>query len=507
MAKIVEMTGIMKRFQYVQAVDNGQFDLTAGEIHSLIGENGAGKSTMMKMLYGLYARDDGTIRVNGKDMPKTYSTYDAIDLEIGMVHQEFMLTKEMTVLENIIVGNEPKKWRFLIDRNAAIERIKHFIETYHMNVQLDKKVSSISVGEAQRVEIIKALYRGANILILDEPTAVLTPQESTKLFEILQMMKEDGKSIVFISHKLKEVMQISDRITVMRGGKYIGTVNKSDTSIPELAKMMVGREVFCDIKHTPATTDEVVLKVEDLCAPSERELSKLKGISFEVHAGEILGIAGVDGNGQTELADALVGFIQADGGKISICGVDVTNRSPGKIRRTGLTHIPEDRNVRGLNKELDIEYNLAAYEIGRRPYSAKGIIKPSAVAENGARRIQKFDIRPAHGKVMVSSLSGGNAQKVIVARELDLNGKILLANQPTRGVDIGSIEAIRNFISTATDSGAGVLLISADLDEMLSLADRIVVLYEGRITGEIINDGNVDEMELGLLMTGGKIDA
>ncbi len=506
MAKIVEMQGIMKRFQYVQAVDNGQFDLNEGEIHSLIGENGAGKSTMMKMLYGLYERDAGQIRVNGRDVPEGYNTYDAIDLEIGMVHQEFMLTKEMTVLENIIIGSEPRKRRFLIDRDAAAEKIRHYIETYHMNVQLDKKVSSVSVGEAQRVEIIKALYRGARILILDEPTAVLTPQESEKLFEILSMMKKDGRSIVFISHKLKEVMQISDRVTVMRAGRYIGTVSKNDASIPELAKMMVGREVFCDIKHQSAITSEVVLKVTDLAAPSERELSKLKGISFEVHGGEILGVAGVDGNGQSELASVLAGFTKADGGQISICGTDITNRRPGQVRAAGLTHIPEDRNIHGLNKALDIKYNLAAYEIGDKPYTTGGMIRESAVIENANRRIKKFDIRPANGDVMVASLSGGNAQKVIVARELDLNGKVLLANQPTRGVDIGSVESIRSLISSATDSGAGVLLISADLDEILSLADRIIVLYEGRITGEIINDGNVDEMELGLLMTGGKAD-
>ena len=504
MAKIVEMHNIMKRFQYVQAVDNGSFDLCEGEIHSLIGENGAGKSTMMKMLYGLYACDSGTIKIRGKEVPKNYSTFDAIDMEIGMVHQEFMLAKELTVLENIIVGSEPKKKRFLIDRDEAAKRIRYYIENYRMNVQLDKKVASISVGEAQRVEIIKALYRGANILILDEPTAVLTPQESEKLFEILETMKKDGKSIVFISHKLKEVMQISDRITVMRGGKYMGTVAKSDTSIPELAKMMVGREVLYDIRHKANPTDEVVLKVENLVVPSERELSKLKGISFEVRGGEILGVAGVDGNGQTELGDALAGFVTPDGGKITICGKDVTGKRPGQIRGAGLTHIPEDRNVRGLNKALDIKNNLAAYEIGQPPYTQHGMLNKDAIREKADERIQKFDIRPANGDVMVASLSGGNAQKVIVARELDLHGKLLLANQPTRGVDIGSIESIRNFIGSATDSGAGVLLISADLDEILSLADRIIVLYEGRITGEIVNDGNVDEMELGLMMTGGK---
>lgn len=504
MAKIVEMQNIMKRFQHVQAVDHGNFDLYQGEVHSLIGENGAGKSTMMKMLYGLYQKDGGTIKINGKEVTDHYNTFDAIDMEIGMVHQEFMLTKEMTVLDNIIVGCEPRKKKFLVDREKAAEEIKKYVETYHMNVQLEKKVANISVGEAQRVEIIKALYRGANILILDEPTAVLTPQESDKLFEIIEMMKKDGKSIIFISHKLKEVMKISDRITVMRGGKYINTVNKSETSIPELARMMVGREVLCDVRHKCNRTDEVLLKVENLVVPSDRELSKIKGVSFEVHAGEILGVAGVDGNGQSELGDALAGFVKPDGGRIWIDGTEITGKKPGMIRKAGLTHVPEDRNVRGLNKALDIKNNLAAYEIGMEPYSKHGVLDREAIRREADRRIEKFDIRPANGDVMVASLSGGNAQKVIVARELDLNGRVLLANQPTRGVDIGSIESIRNLIGAATDSGTAVLLVSADLDEILSLSDRIIVMYEGRISGELINDGNVDEMELGLMMTGGK---
>ena len=504
MAKIVEMHNIMKRFQHVQAVDNGFFDLERGEVHSLIGENGAGKSTMMKMLYGLYQADSGTIHVNGKEVPKGYNTFDAIDLEIGMVHQEFMLTKEMTVLENIIVGSEPTKKKLLIDTDKAKEIINQYIENHHMNVQLDKKVVNISVGEAQRVEIIKALYRGAKILILDEPTAVLTPQESDKLFEIIEMLKKDGRSIVFISHKLKEVMKISDRITVMRGGKFIDTVNKADTSIPELAKMMVGREVFCNMRHEHSKVGDVVLKVENLVAPADRELSKLKGISFEVRAGEILGVAGVDGNGQAELGNVLAGFAKPDAGRIWIDGVEVTGKKSGFIRRSGLTHIPEDRNVRGLNKALDIKNNLVSYEIGKAPYSRHGIIQKNAIIEMAKKRIAKYDIRPANGDVMVGSLSGGNAQKVIVARELDLEGKVLLANQPTRGVDIGAIESIRTLIGSATDAGKAVLLISADLDEILSLADRIIVMYEGQITGEVVNDGNVDELELGLMMTGGK---
>lgn len=502
--KIVEMQHISKNFEHVKAVNDCSFDLNESEIHALIGENGAGKSTMMKILYGLYKPTSGTIKVYGKEVPASYNTFDAIDMEIGMVHQEFMLTKEMTVLENVVVGSEPRSGKIMVDWNSAIKKIEHYIHTYGMNIQLNKRVADISVGEAQLVEIIKTLYRGAKILILDEPTAVLTPQESEKLFSILDMMKQDGKSIIFISHKLKEVMRISDRISVMRAGRPVGTVNKADTSMPELARMMVGREVLYHVKHESNRTDRIALKVENLVAPASRELSKLKGISFDVYAGEILGVAGVDGNGQSELGDILAGFTKPEGGKIYIDGVDVTGQTPGKMRAAGLTHIPEDRNIRGLNKALDIKFNLAAKEISDAPYSKHGLLQRKAIRQRGAERIQKYDIRPANGDVMVASLSGGNAQKVIVARELDLSGKVLLANQPTRGVDIGAIESIQNLIGAATNSGAAALLISADLDEILALSDRIIVMYEGRITGEVVNDGQLDELELGLLMTGGE---
>lgn len=505
MAKIIEMQNIEKHFGHVHAISGGFFDLEKGEIHSLIGENGAGKSTMMKLLYGLYQKDGGSIRINGKEISEKYNTFDAIDNEIGMVHQEFMLSKEMTVLENIIVGSEPIKHRIFVDTDKAKQEIQKYVDTYHLDVQLEKKVKNISVGEAQRVEIIKTLYRGAEILILDEPTAVLTPQESNKLFDIIETLRESGKSIIFISHKLKEVMKISDRITVMRNGKYVGTVDKEDTSIPELAKMMVGREVLYDIKHKKNVGERVMLSVKDLVVPADRELSKIKGISFVVHEGEILGVAGVDGNGQAELGAVLAGFIKPDSGTIEIAGIPTSGRKAGIIRKAGLTHIPEDRNARGLNKALNITMNLFSYEIDKEPYSRHGFIKKHSIDSAAEKRIKKYDIRPADGDIMVSALSGGNAQKVIVARELDLDGKVLLANQPTRGIDIGSIESIRNLIGQATNNGTAVLLISADLDEILSLSDRIIVMYEGRITGELVNDGNLNEMELGLMMTGGNV--
>ena len=508
MEKIVEMNNIHKQFPFVKAVDGSRFDLYKGEIHSLIGENGAGKSTMMKILYGMYEIDEGEIIVNGERVTDgRYTTHDAIAHGIGMVHQEFMLVKEMTVLENIILGSEPTKKgsrNVVIDFDAARKKISHYIENYQMAVQMDKKVMNISVGEMQRVEIIKALYRGADILILDEPTAVLTPQEADKLFEILDIMRRDGKTIVFISHKLKEVMKISDRISVMRASKYITTVNKSETSIPELATLMVGREVFLNLERTPAKEGEVMLDVRDIYVPSERELSKIRGISFQVRKGEVLGVAGVDGNGQSELGEAVAGLRRIERGKVFLDGVDITNRSPLKIRRQGFAHIPEDRNDRGLNKQHTFAENMLAAEIRDRPYSRFGILNTKKIMEEARARSERFDIRPRNPENLAGSLSGGNAQKIVVARELGASGKkFLLAAQPTRGIDIGNIEGIREMINDAKAEGVAVLLISADLDEILSLSDRIIVLYEGRITGELVNDGNVNEEELGLLMIGG----
>lgn len=508
MEKIVEMKNIHKRFPYVKAVDGASFDLYKGEIHSLIGENGAGKSTMMKILYGMYDIDDGEIIINEKMMPRhKYNTHEAIKQGIGMVHQEFMLVKEMTVLENIILGSEPTKRggkNIAIDFEAAREKINFYIENYHMAVQLDKKVTNISVGEMQRVEIIKALYRGADILIMDEPTAVLTPQESNKLFEILNVMRKDGKTIVFISHKLKEVMKISDRVSVMRAGKYITTVQKEEVTIPQLAKLMVGREVFLNTQRTPPQEGEVVLEVKDIYVPSERELSKIKGISFKVRKGEVVGIAGVDGNGQSELGEAIAGLRRVERGNIVLAGKDVTNQSALNIRRAGLVHIPEDRNDRGLNRTHTFADNMLAAEIRKRPYSKFGVLNPKKIMQEAWRRSEAFDIRPRDPSNIAGSLSGGNAQKIVVARELGApNKKLLLAAQPTRGIDIGNIEGIRKMIDEAKGQGVGVLLISADLDEVMSLSDRIIVIYEGELTGELVNNDHLDEGELGYLMMGG----
>ncbi len=502
MEKLVEMKNITKVFPGVKAIDNGKFDLNEGEVHALIGENGAGKSTMLKILYGLYTPEEGTILIKGKEY-KGITTKEAIDLGIGMVHQEFMLVKEMTVLENIILGFEPKKSGDRIDFKKARKKVNYFVETYGLDIQLDKKVMDISVGEAQRVEIIKTLYRGAEILILDEPTAVLTPQETIKLFEILRRLKKDGKSIIFISHKLNEIIEISDRITVMRHGQYIDTLSTDKTSIAEIAKLMVGREVFLNIKKADVSSGDVLLSVEDIWVPGERELSKLRGISFDLKEGEVLGIAGVDGNGQSELIEAITGLREVEKGEIKLKNKSITNLSPFQIRQEGIGHIPEDRNKRGLNREFTIKENLIANKFYRRPFSDRKVIKEDKVKNLANKLIKDFDIRPANADIGAKNLSGGNAQKIVVAREVDTDADLLIASQPTRGVDIGSIESIRKTLNEVKKEGKGILLVSADLEEILSLSDRIAVMYEGKITG-IITSEEATEETLGLLMTGGE---
>lgn len=497
---IVEMTDIAKSFGAVKAVQNGQFNLKKGEIHSLIGENGAGKSTMMKMLYGIYPNDSGTIKINGRET-KGITPKIAIEHGIGMVHQEFMLVKELTVLENIILGFEPKK-KITIDFDKARKEIQKYIDIYNMEVQPNKRINQISVGEAQRVEIIKTLYRGAEIVILDEPTAVLTPQECVKFFEILNNMKADGKSIVFISHKLNEVMEISDRITVMRQGKFVNMVNKADTNTAELAKMMVGREVFLNVEKKKSKVGNTVLKVDNLWTSGEKELSKIRGVSLDVKAGEIVGIAGIDGNGQSELIEAITGLRKVEKGTVALDGINITNFSPLKIREAGMTHIPEDRNLRGLNRGMTIMDNMVAVKFVQKPF-AKGIAQDKKAIEGFSEElIRKFDVRPNNPRALSQSLSGGNAQKIVVAREVDADGKLLIASQPTRGVDIGAIESIRKILNDVKTKGKGILLVSADLEEILSLSDRIVVMYEGRITGTM-NAEDANENNIGMLMMGG----
>ena len=500
---VVEMKNIVKSFGEVHAVKDGQFNLIKGEIHSLIGENGAGKSTMMKLLYGMYPIDSGEIIVKGQSMGKLDPKL-AIQHGIGMVHQEFMLVNDLTVLENVILGFEPKKG-LQIDFDKARKEIQHFIDQYNMEIQLDKKVSQISVGEAQRVEIIKTLMRGADIIILDEPTAVLTPQETKKLFEILNNLKKEQKSLVFISHKLNEVMEISDRISVMRQGMYMGTVSKEETSPLDLTKKMIGREVFLHIDKTYEKAGKRILDVQDVWIPSQKESSKIRGLSLYVNEGEIVGIAGIDGNGQSELIEAITGLRPVEKGHIFLDGKEITNLAPKKVREVGLAHIPEDRNTRGLNRTMSIEENLVAVEVDKAPFSRGMVMNTAAMDRHSEEMVKRFDIRPTDYKLPTSSLSGGNAQKVVVAREVSMNKKLLVAAQPTRGVDIGAIESIQKTLEEAKKNGAGVLLVSTELEEITSLSDRIIVIHEGTITGEL-SAGEANENNLGLLMMGGTVD-
>ena len=500
---VVEMKNIVKSFGEVHAVKDGQFNLIKGEIHSLIGENGAGKSTMMKLLYGMYPIDSGEIIVKGQSMGKLDPKL-AIQHGIGMVHQEFMLVNDLTVLENVILGFEPKKG-LQIDFDKARKEIQHFIDQYNMEIQLDKKVSQISVGEAQRVEIIKTLMRGADIIILDEPTAVLTPQETKKLFEILNNLKKEQKSLVFISHKLNEVMEISDRISVMRQGLHMGIVSKEETSPLDLTKKMIGREVFLHIDKTYEKAGKKILDVQDVWIPSQKESSKIRGLSLHVNEGEIVGIAGIDGNGQSELIEAITGLRPVEKGHIFLDGKEITNLSPKKVREVGLAHIPEDRNTRGLNRTMSIEENLVAVEVDKAPFSRGMVMNTAAMDRHSEEMVKRFDIRPTDYKLPTSSLSGGNAQKVVVAREVSMNKKLLVAAQPTRGVDIGAIESIQKTLEEAKKNGAGVLLVSTELEEITSLSDRIIVIHEGTITGEL-SAGEANENNLGLLMMGGTVD-
>lgn len=498
---IIEMKNIIKDFGSVHAVRNGNFQLKKGEIHSLIGENGAGKSTMMKLLYGMYPINGGSIFING-NQEINLTPKKAILKGIGMVHQEFMLVNELTVLENIVLGFEPTK-NIMIDFDTARKNVNKYIEQYGMDIQLNKKINQISVGEAQRVEIIKILSRGANVIILDEPTAVLTPQESKKLFLIMDNLKKDGKSICFISHKLNEVMQVSDRISVMQQGNYKGTVNKTDTSPNELAKMMIGREVFLDIKKEKVVTGKTILKIDNLWTSSDKESSKVRDISFEVKQGEIVGLAGIDGNGQSELIEAITGLRKVEKGSVILDDKDITNLSPKKIRKEGMTHIPEDRNLRGLNRQLSIADNLLASRIDDKKFSKGLFLDRVEILKEANLLADEFDIRPRDTSIMASSLSGGNSQKIVVAREISTAKKILVASQPTRGVDIGAIESIRSIIQKQKKKGIGIILVSADLEEILSLSDRIIVIHNGKISGELKID-EANEENLGLLMMGGQ---
>ena len=496
---VLEMRGIRKEFPGIVANDDVSLDIRRGEVHALLGENGAGKSTLMNILYGLYKPDGGEILMQGK--PVTFgSARDAIQAGIGMVHQHFMLIPVMTVAENIVLGIEPRNG-ILLDERGAERRVKELSEQFGLAVDPGALVHDITVGQEQRVEILKALYRGADILILDEPTAVLTPQEAKELFGIIRSLQADGKSIIFITHKLNEVLEIADRITVLRRGKAIETVQREGATEASLARAMVGREVLLRVEKAPAQPGDVLLSVEDLQVVDDRGIPKVRGVSFDVRAGEIVGIAGVDGNGQTELIEAITGLRKSGSGTIRVAGRDVHDAGAREMLDAGVGHIPEDRQRRGLVLEFTIAENIALHDYADPPDAKWGWLFPDRMIRRAAGLIREFDVRGGGPLTRAGGLSGGNQQKVVAAREIARDPKVLIAAQPTRGLDVGAIEYLHRRIVTERDEGRAVLLISLELEEILSLSDRILVLYEGQIAGE--HTGEVSEEQIGLEMLGG----
>jgi general nucleoside transport system ATP-binding protein len=499
-APVLELRGITKQFPGVLANDHIDFDLRRGEVQALLGENGAGKSTLMSILYGLYTADSGQILMNGK--PVTISSpKHAIELGIGMVHQHFMLIPVMTVTENIVLAQEPKHAGVLLDYDAAAKRVRELSESFGLAVDPNARIQGITVGQQQRVEILKALYRGAEILILDEPTAVLTPQEAQELFEIINELKAQGKSIVFISHKLNEVLEIADRISVLRRGKLVETIPREGATEAGLARSMVGREVLLRVEKTAAHPGEPLLQVENLLVRDDRGLEAVRGVSLDVRAGEIVGIAGVDGNGQSELIDALTGLRQPASGSIRIGGKELSRATAREALDAGMGHIPEDRHRRGLVLDFNLAENLVLHDYGKEPFSRLGWVNPRSWFRWARGLLQEFDVRGGGPATRSGSLSGGNQQKVVVAREVSRDPSVLIAAQPTRGLDVGAIEFVHRRLVEQRDAGKAVLLVSLELDEIVSLSDRILVLYEGRIVAEFPPD--VSEEEIGIAMVGG----
>jgi ABC-type uncharacterized transport system ATPase subunit len=501
---VLELRKITKQFPGVLANDAVDFDLREGEVHALLGENGAGKSTLMNIVYGLYRHDAGDIFVHGKpieiDSPKA-----AIGHGIGMVHQHFMLIPVMTVAENIVLATEPRTGGILLDYDAARRRVEELSQRFGLIVDPDAKVGSITVGQQQRVEILKALYRGAEILILDEPTAVLTPQEAQELFEIIRSLKGQGKSIIFISHKLNEVLEIADRITTLRRGKRVDTIDAAGATEAGLARMMVGREVLLRVDKKPGTPGEPLLEVEDVWVEDDRGLEAVKGVSFQVRAGEIVGLAGVDANGQTELIDALTGLRRSRTGRILVAGHEHRGASAREMLDAGMGHIPEDRHRRGLVLDFSLAENIALHDYRKPPDSRWGWLFPNRLVARARKLLQEFDVRGGTPQTPARALSGGNQQKVVIAREVDRDPRVLVAAQPTRGLDVGAIEFVHRRLVEERDEGRAVLLVSLELEEILSLADRILVIYEGRIVGEF--PPTATEEELGFAMTGGRQEA
>lgn len=500
--RVVEMEGITKQFPGVLANDHVDFAAFRGRVHALVGENGAGKTTLMSILYGLTRPDEGTIRVRGRAVSFS-SARDAIACGIGMVHQHFMLVPSYTVAENIILGQEPRRRRLFLDMKTARERVRELSDRYGLAVDPDARIRDLSVGTRQRVEILKLLYRGLDILILDEPTAVLTPQETQGLFATVRALAEDGRTIIFITHKLPEVLAVSDHVTVLRRGRVVGNVRTADVTMKDLATMMVGREISLTVDRTPAAPRGEVLALRGVTAHDNRGVSALKDVSLEVRAGEIVTIAGVEGNGQTELAEVIAGLRPLASGQILIDGHDASRLPPRKRRELGLGFIPEDRMKTGLALEASVEENFIIGRHHSEPFSRRGRLNFRRIREYALELIRDYDVRTPGAQVPAKTLSGGNLQKAVVAREFSRGAKLYVVAQPTRGVDIGSLEFIHRRIVEIRERGAGILLISTDLDEVFSLSDRILVMYGGEITGEFRPDATSRE-EIGLYMTGTK---
>jgi len=500
MKPILELKGITKSFPGVLANDNIDLTLNKGEIHALLGENGAGKSTLMNILYGLYDPDDGEIFVNGENISVS-SPRDAIARGIGMVHQHFMLVPVFTVTENVMLGDETTRVGGFLDRKTPAARIREISDEYSLEVNPDSYVRDLPVGVQQRVEIIKLLYREADILILDEPTAVLTPQEVDELFTIMRSLVDSGKSIIFITHKLREVLTFADRITVIRGGKVIGTTTPKEADQNDLAAMMVGRDVSLEVNKKPADVKGKVLEAKNLVVLDDLNQVAVKNVSFDVHGGEILGIAGVQGNGQTELVKAITGLSHPKDGQLDLMGQDITRATPRTITEIGSAHIPEDRQLDGLVLSATIADNLVLNTYYLEPFAKSVVIQEDKVLENAEKIIDNFDVRTPSALIPVGSLSGGNQQKVIVGREFSRPIKFLVASQPTRGLDVGSIEYIHNRLLEKRDDGCAILLVSTELDEVLELSDRIAVMFEGEIIAVVDAEGATKE-QIGLLMAG-----
>ena len=500
---ILQLTNINKSFGHVHANKDINLTINKGTIHGIIGENGAGKSTLMSIVYGLYQADSGTIKVNDKVI-KLKSPRDSIENGIGMVHQHFMLVENFTVLENIVLGFEGE---VVFGKNLEKAKIdlKNLCETYNLNVDLDSVISDLSVGFRQRVEILKSLYRGAEVLILDEPTGVLTPQEVDELFKILRSLKEEGKTIVLITHKLNEIMDLTSEVSVMRQGEVVGHTKTENTNREKLAEMMVGRSVLLRINKSNTQRGNVAFKVENLSVKDDLDVTRVKNVNLEIHAGEILGLAGVTGNGQTELLEALSGIRKVESGEIFLNGEKISDSSallnPRELKEKGLAHIPEDRQRMGLVTDFKAYENLIFGYHDQEPYSKSSIMRENKILDYSKRVMEEYDVRPRSPHLMTSNFSGGNQQKLILSRELNENPKVLLIGQPTRGVDIGAIEFIHQRLIDMRDKGAAILLVSVELEEVLSLSDRIVVMFDGNIVGERVNK-DVTDRELGLLMAG-----